>query len=178
MTTSPENHSEKERETVVAGEVKVQSVHQHNGVRSGCKSARIGRNCQVSRSGWIEAVTNGTQTKRVWYRRGEYQRSGDKRRTGVSGCCHVPVRQKEKGQKGKRKEPGLSEKRTAAFHEWLVLQKDMAQPKERDKCKKGMRQGRSGRVSRSCLYHQNSAMITRCSKIFSLSLGRLWQTHR
>lgn len=85
----------KERETVVAGEVKVQSVHQHNGVRSGCKSARIGRNCQVSRSGWIEAVTNGTQTKRVWYRRGEYQRSGDKRRNGVSGCCHVPVRQKE-----------------------------------------------------------------------------------
>ncbi|MCS2308687.1 hypothetical protein NXX42_22390 [Bacteroides thetaiotaomicron] len=142
MTTSPENHSEKERETVVAGEVKVQSVHQHNGVRSGCKSARIGRNCQVSRSGWIEAVTNGTQTKRVWYRRGEYQRSGDKRRNGVSGCCHVPVRQKEKGQKGKRKEPGLSEKRTAAFHEWLVLQKDMAQPKERDKCKKEC--GRAG----------------------------------
>ena len=123
MTTSPENHSEKERETVVAGEVKVQSVHQHNGVRSGCKSARIGRNCQVSRSGWIEAVTNGTQTKRVWYRRGEYQRSGDKRRNGVSGYCHVPVRQKEKGTKGKKERTLLFGKADGAFHEWLFFTK-------------------------------------------------------
>lgn len=34
-----ENYSENERETVVAGEVKVQSIHRHNGARFGCKSA-------------------------------------------------------------------------------------------------------------------------------------------
>ena len=34
-----ENYSENERKTVVAGEVKVQSVHRHNGARFGCKSA-------------------------------------------------------------------------------------------------------------------------------------------
>ncbi|MFT0370065.1 hypothetical protein [Butyricimonas faecihominis] len=39
MMTSTENYSENERETVVAGEVKVQSVHRHNGARFGCKSA-------------------------------------------------------------------------------------------------------------------------------------------
>lgn len=39
MMTSAENYSENERKTVVAGEVKVQSVHRHNGARFGCKSA-------------------------------------------------------------------------------------------------------------------------------------------
>ncbi|MBU9950104.1 MULTISPECIES: hypothetical protein [Bacteroidales] len=39
MMTSTENYSENERETVVAGEVKVQSIHRHNGARFGCKSA-------------------------------------------------------------------------------------------------------------------------------------------
>jgi len=39
MMTSAESYSENERKTVVAGEVKVQSVHRHNGARFGCKSA-------------------------------------------------------------------------------------------------------------------------------------------
>lgn len=34
-----ENYSENERKAVVAGEVKEQSVHRHNGARFGCKSA-------------------------------------------------------------------------------------------------------------------------------------------
>ena len=37
--TSAENYSENERKAVVAGEVKEQSVHRHNGARFGCKSA-------------------------------------------------------------------------------------------------------------------------------------------
>ena len=39
MMTSAENYSENERKAVVAGEVKEQSVHRHNGARFGCKSA-------------------------------------------------------------------------------------------------------------------------------------------
>jgi len=47
MMTSVENYSEKEQKTVVTEAVEVQSVHRRNGVRFGCKPARIGRDCCV-----------------------------------------------------------------------------------------------------------------------------------
>ena len=43
--------------------------------------------------------------------------------TGYRGAAMFPSGRKNRGQKGKRKEPCFSEKRTAAFHEWLVFTK-------------------------------------------------------
>ena len=57
------------------------------------------------------------------YRILTYQRSGDKRRNGISGYCHVPVRQKEKGTKGKKERTLLFGKADGAFHEWLFFTK-------------------------------------------------------
>ncbi|MDC1985877.1 RNA helicase [Bacteroides uniformis] len=57
--------------------------------------------------------------------------------TGYRGTAMFPSGRKKRGQKGKRKEPCFSEKRTELFTNGCFLQKDMAQPKERDRCKKG-----------------------------------------
>lgn len=153
-----------------------------NSVHFCSKSARIGRDCRVIRSDWIEAAINRIQTGRVRYHREEYQRSGDKeqkRGIGVLPCSRSAER---RGKRRKREEPGLSEKWPSAFHECPVYIKGYGAAKKRDgNCKKGNGEClvMGGYPIPDCsARHRNSAMITRCSKIFSLSLGRLWQTHR
>lgn len=87
--------------------------------------------------------------------------------TGYRGAAMFPSGRKKRGQKGKRKEPGLSEKADGSFSRMAGFYKRIWRSQKREiNVKKGMRHGRNGRLSRSCLYHQNSAMITRCSKIF------------
>ncbi|MDC1865548.1 hypothetical protein [Bacteroides uniformis] len=86
--------------------------------------------------------------------------------TGYRGAAMFPSGRKKRDKREKGKNPAYQKSGRQLFTNGWFLQKDMAQPKEKDKCKKGMRHGRNGRLSRSCQYHQNSAMITRCSKIF------------
>ncbi|WP_234191255.1 hypothetical protein [Bacteroides ovatus] len=88
--------------------------------------------------------------------------------TGYRGAAMFPSGRKKRDKREKGKNPAYRKSGRQLFTNGWFLQKDMAQPKEREiNVKKGMRHGRNGRLSRSCLYHQNSAMITRCSKIFS-----------
>ena len=83
---------------------------------------------------------------------------------GVLPCSRPAERIGDKREKGKNpafRKSGRSFSRMAVFYKRIWR----SQKREID-VKKGMRRGRNGRLSRSCLYHQNSAMITRCSKIF------------
>ena len=122
--TSAENYSENERKAVVAGEVKEQSVHRHNGARSAVSPQnRQGFSCNsvgLNRGGYKQntELTTGGDTAE-----GNINEVATKGGTGYRGAAMFPSGRKNRGQKGKRKEPCFSEKRTAAFHEWLVFTK-------------------------------------------------------
>ena len=94
--TSAENYSENERKAVVAGEVGLN--------RGGYKQN-------------TELTTGGDTAE------GNINEVATKGGTGYRGAAMFPSGRKNRGQKGKRKEPCFSEKRTAAFHEWLVFTK-------------------------------------------------------
>lgn len=154
-----------------------------NSVHFCSKSARIGRDCRVIRSDWIEAAINRIQTGRVRYHREEYQRSGDKeqkRGIGVLPCSRSAERRGKRRKKGRTRLVG---KVAVRFSRVPGLYKRIwrSQKKRDGNCKKGNGEClvMGGYPIPDCsARHRNSAMITRCSKIFSLSLGRLWQTHR
>jgi len=65
-----------------------------------------------------------------------------KAETGCRGYSHVPARQKEKGKEGKRKNLPCRKSGRPLFTNARFIQKDMAQPKEKDEIvKKGMGHG-------------------------------------
>lgn len=137
--------------------VRVSAVSPQNRQGFSCNSVGLNRGGYKQNT---ELTTGGDTAE------GNINEVATKGGTGYRGAAMFPSGRKNRGQKGKRKEPCFSEKRTAAFHEWLVFTKGYGAAKREIDVKKGMRRGRNGRLSRSCLYHQNSAMITRCSKIF------------
>lgn len=108
--------------------VRVSAVSPQNRQGFSCNSVGLNRGGYKQNT---ELTTGGDTAE------GNINEVATKGGTGYRGAAMFPSGRKNRGQKGKRKEPCFSEKRTAAFHEWLVLQKDMAQPKERDRCKKG-----------------------------------------
>ena len=70
-------------------------------------------------TGSFDQLTKGTMLTAE----GNINEVATKGGTGYRGAAMFPSGRKNRGQKGKRKEPCFSEKRTAAFHEWLVFTK-------------------------------------------------------
>ena len=160
--TSPESHSEKEQRTAASGSVtwKSISVRWHHVVCFGGKSARNGSIGTVGSSIWFEAAKRGAPTLQnaawLW---GNINEVATKRRGSISRWLSCPdwMRMKEAEEK-KKAIPVLSARRKSAFYEWPVLQKDMAQPKKKDRIiQKEMAGGWNSRLP-----------ISACSPVFKI----------
>ena len=108
--------------------VRVSAVSPQNRQGFSCNSVGLNRGGYKQNT---ELTTGGDTAE------GNINEVATKGGTGYRGAAMFPSGRKKRGQKGKRKEPCFSEKRTELFTNGCFLQKDMAQPKERDRCKKG-----------------------------------------
>ena len=101
--------------------VRVSAVSPQNRQGFSCNSVGLNRGGYKQNT---ELTTGGDTAE------GNINEVATKGGTGYRGAAMFPSGRKNRGQKGKRKEPCFSEKRTELFTNGCFLQKDMAQPKE------------------------------------------------
>ena len=137
--------------------VRVSAVSPQNRQGFSCNSVGLNRGGYKQNT---ELTTGGDTAE------GNINEVATKGGTGYRGAAMFPSGRKKRDKREKGKNPAFR-KSGRSFSRMAVFYKRIWRSQKREiDVKKGMRRGRNGRLSRSCLYHQNSAMITRCSKIF------------
>ena len=108
--------------------VRVSAVSPQNRQGFSCNSVGLNRGGYKQNT---ELTTGGDTAE------GNINEVATKGGTGYRGAAMFPSGRKNRGQKGKGKNPAFRKSGRQLFTNGWFLQKDMAQPKERDRCKKG-----------------------------------------